>query len=373
MADTVSIAALRQEIWRKQVFEDRQDLLFFSNNRMMGEDEDNIVQILPDLKKTTGDRVTVGLVGKISGSPILGDSTGEGNETALNSYAESVEIDQARFLVRTTGKLDDQKSVINFLEQGRKQVAVAQAEFLENQIFMKLGGVTTTTLTRATNNGTSVYSAEATFSNTPNVVPPADEAAGVGDRYLCADSAGLDSLAATDVFTADLITRAKIKAMLANPRIAPLRIKGKEYYVMFLHPNQVYDLRHSSSSIWDQAQRDAQVRGDENPIFSGALGLYNGVLLYEHEYVPTAQATAAFSVGGTAVPAGVQAYRSLLCGKQAALMVETANSNVMVHEQFDYKQKNGVDLNFIGGIQKPTFNSLDYGVIAVDTGSTLGN
>lgn len=365
MANTVSIDALRQELWRKEVFADRMDKLFFHNKQLMGEGDNVVVQVMNNLKKDQGDTVTFGLVGKITDAPVTGDNELEGNEIALNSYSESVAIDQFRFGVRTTGRLDDQKSIIDFRKQGREKIAMAQAEFIENQIFMKLGGVSTTTLTRV--DGTT-YSANATWSNTATAVPAADEAAGTGERYVCADASGLDSIAATDIFTADLITKAKIKAQLAGPRIAPLRIDGQDFYVCFLHPWQVYDLRHGSSSIWDQAQRDAQTRGNSNPIFSGSLGIYNGVILHEHEYVPTVAASAAFGSGGTA--AGARAFRALLCGRQAAVMAEGSKSNIMDEETFDYGNKNGVAVNFIGGIQKPTFNSEDYGVVAIDTGAT---
>ena len=41
-----------------------------------------------------------------------------------------------------------------------------------------------------------------------------------------------------------------------------------------------------------------------------------------------------------------------------------------VEETFDYKNKVGFATGFMGGIQKTSFNSLDYGVIAIDTGAT---
>ncbi len=231
---------------------------------------------------------------------------------------------------------------------------------------MKMAGVTSTDLQDV---NSTVYSADATWSNSAPIVPAADEAAGTGDRYICSDSDGLDSLAATDILTLNLISRAKIKAQLSAPKIQPLRIGGENFYVMFIHPWQAYDLKAASTgNNWQQIQRDATERGKTNNIFTGALGVYDGVILHVHEYVPVCQASADFSPGATA--AGVQAFRSTLCGRQAISFAEASDSKEIVEERFDYRNKIGYATGLIGGIQKPAFNSLDYGVITVDTGAT---
>lgn len=365
MSNTVSIDALRPEIWQKELYADREDQLFFSRRQLMGEGDNTVVQVKSDLMKSQGDTVTFGLTGKIASSAVTGDNELEGNEVALNSYSDSVVIDQARFGVRLTGRLDSQKAAYDMRMDAKNKIGIAMREFIERQIFMKMGGVTTTTLTDV--NGT-VYSAQATWSNSPDAIPAADEASGTGNRYICADASGIDSLQSTDILTTNLITQARVKAKLADPRIEPLRIDGQDYYVMFIHPWQAADLKTASGSTWAQAQRDAQIRGDRNPIFTGALGIWDGVILHEHEYVPTCQSGSAFSSGGTAATA--QAFRALLCGRQAIAFAETKNSMLMVEETFDYKNKVGYAVNFIGGIQKPYFNSKNYAVIAVDTGAT---
>ena len=365
MANTQTIAALRPEIWQKELYKDVIDNLWFENKNMIGRDDNNIIQIKDELAKEQGDTVTFGLSAKLSGDGVNADNELEGNEEAIDSYSESVLIDQKRFGVRLKGKLDEQKASYDMRMDAKNKLGIRLSEFMERQYFMKLGGVTSTDLQDV--NGT-VYSTDATWSNSAPIVPAADEAAGTGDRYLCADSDGLDSLAATDVLTLDLITRIKAKAQLSSPKIRPLKINGEDIWVLLVHPWQGADLK-SAAGNWSLIQREAQVRGDKNPIFSGALGLYNGVVIHEHEYVPTCQAAADFSPGATA--AGVQAFRSLLCGRQAATTAETKHSKFFVEKPgFDYFNKIGYATGFIGGIQKPAFNSLDYGVIALDTGAT---
>lgn len=367
MANTVSTSNMRAQIWLKELMKDQQDSLYFTQRNMMGTDANNIIQVKDELKKSAGDRVTFGLTLKIGGG-ILGDSELEGNEAAVTSYAQSCIIDQVRNAVRLTGKLDEQKVAYDMRMDAKDQLLKWKTEFIERQIFMKMGGVTETNLTDV---GGVVYSTYATFSNSANPVPAADEAAGTGVRYVCAKSTGIDAIAATDILTTSLITKARVKASISSlgtPSLQPLRVGGKNYYVMFVHPWQAYDLKTASSSVWAQAQRDAQNRGDDNPIFTGALGIWDGVILHEHEYVPTCQASNDFDTAGT--DCAVRVVRALLCGRQAAVFAECQNPNGWVEETFDYKNKVGFETGLIGGIQKTAFNSVDYSVISVDTGVT---
>lgn len=369
MSNTISTANMRAQLWLKELNEDVADILYFNNRQMMGKEANNIIQVKEDLKNNAGDRVTFGLTIKIGGG-VNGDGELEGNEQAITSYAQSVIIDQKRNAVRLTGKLDEQKVAYDMRMDAKNQLAKWKAEFIERQIFMKMGGVNTLTLTDV---GSVVYSADAAWSNSANIVPAADEAAGTGLRYVCAKSTGIDAIASTDIMTTGLITKARIKGKftsLGTPAVQPLRIDGQDFFVMFMHPWQAYDLKTASGSIWAQAQRDAQLRGADNPIFIGSLGIWDGVILHEHEYVPTAAAGAAFSVGGTAVNSGARVFRALLTGKQAISFAECQNPNGFVEKEFDYENKVGFATGLIGGINKTAFNSIDYGIISLDTSAT---
>ena len=375
MANTTGSSSMRAQIYQKELFKDREDKLYFQANGMMGTDENNIIQVKNELKKEKGDTVNFAFTKKLNNAAVTGDNELEGNEEAIASYVDSVVISQARFAVRLAGRYDEQRIAYNMREDAKNKLSIRVNEFIEKQIFMKLGGVGTTTLTDISGN---VYSADCAFGASANAVVAAEEAAGYGAHYICADSAnGLDSLASTDILTTTIITKAKAKAMVGSggvPRIQPLKIKGREYYVMFVHPWQAIDLKTASGSVWAQAQREAQTRGDDNPVFTGSLGVWDGVILHEHEYVPTAASGAVFASGGTTISA-VRAFRSLLCGCQAGVMAECANSMMMVEKSFDYENKIGYAVNFIGGFQKPQFDSngttaCDYGVVTVDTAGT---
>lgn len=368
MANTISISGLRQQLWSKDLLD---DVIRDMENVMqfMGPDANNVIQVTRDLSKSKGDRESFGLVTRLVGDGVTGDDELEGNEESMTSYSQTVSIDQIRNAVRLKGKLDAQKVVYDQISSARENLRTWMKEFLARQMFLKLGGVTNTALVDT--NGV-VVGGRAAWSNTPDFIPDADEAAGSGNRYLNIAAASTTTLnATTHKMTLDFITKCAVKAKLANPKIQPISSGGDDFYVMYLHPLQVRDLRQSSD--WKTAQENAKVRSDKNPVFSGTLGYWSGVLLLENEFVPYLNvATAGNSFRGAAVGTvcAVNAARALLCGRQAALMAEASNPEALVVETFDYKNKDGVAGSFIGGIQKTSFNSKEFGVIACDTAAT---
>lgn len=374
MAKTVSNSSLRPQVWAKNLFTDAIANLYFMVNGMMGTDANNIVQVQEDLEKQKGDRVNFKLTKKLSGAGVSGDTELEGMEEKQNFHAESVLIDQKRNAIRLEGTLDEQINGYEMREEAKEGLRVWLTEFIERQFFLKLGGVTNTGLTDV--NGT-VVGTDCAWSNTPDFIPNADEAAGVGNRYLCANTGGTDVIASTDKITPDLIDRAKAKALTSDPKIMPLMINSKPYYVLFVHPWQLYDLRRNAE--WAQAMREAERRGEENPIFSGAEGVWNGVIIHAHEYVPFLN-IATFSGGSKSFrgasgsDANANIFRALFCGRQAVGYAKAKNlKKEWVEKNFDYDNQYGVATSLLGGVQKLVFNSIEYGVIAIDTAATALN
>lgn len=372
IGNSVSIDALRVELWSKELLE---DVMRDVENVMqfMGEDSANIVQVKRDLAKNKGDTQTFGLIARLSSDGVTGDNELEGNEEQMVSYSEQVLIDQIRNAVRLTGKLDAQKVIYDQIASSREVLRIWMKEYLARQIFLKLGGVTNTTLVDT--NGI-VVGGRAAWSNTPDFIPDADESNGSGKRYIRANTTGAgdgtDDFVAGDTMTLDEVTKASTAAKLANPKIQPFDNGGESFYVMYLHPLQARDIRKSSD--WKTANQTARERSEKNPVFRGAMGYWSNVLILENEFVPWLDVSVAgnsFRGAASGTACAVDAARALLCGRQAILYAEASNPEALVVEQFDYKNKDGVAASFIGGLQKAMFNSKEFGVIAVDSAAAV--
>lgn len=372
MANTVTIDALRQEVWSKDLLDDvMRDVK--NATRFMGEDTNNIIQVSRELKKQKGDTQTFGLVTRLSGDGVTGDDDLEGNEESQESFSESVSIDQIRNAVRLKGKLDAQKVVYDQIAVAREQNRIWMKEFLIRQFFFKAGSVTNTTLTDTTGKTVGV---RCSWSNTPDYIPDADTAyTGARLRYMNAGGVSAASMTSSHTMTLDTITNAATMAKLANPQIQPLEFDGDSFYVMYLHPLCARDIRKSSD--WKTAQENAQIRGEKNPVFRGALGYWSNVLLLENEFVPWLDVSVAgnsFRGASTGTDFAVDTARNLLCGRQAVLMAECSNPAALVARDFDFGNKEAVSCSFIGGLQKAMFacggstgtTAVEYGVIAVD-------
>jgi N4-gp56 family major capsid protein len=121
MSVSATIAGLRPELWRKQLFADVRDNLYVE--RFMGTTEQSMIQEMEDLKANAGTNISFGLGMKLSGNGITGDSTLEGNEEATQDYDEDVAVDQLRHAVRLTGNMEEQKSAYEMRTKAKNRLA----------------------------------------------------------------------------------------------------------------------------------------------------------------------------------------------------------------------------------------------------------
>lgn len=304
--------------------------------RFIGTSEQSMVQELEDFRKEKGSNISFGLGTKLSGAGITGDSTLEASEEAMVDYDEDVVIDQLRHAVRLTGRMDEQKNAYDMRTSAKNRLADWWAERIDAEILDKICGKTTST-----------------FSNTPT-------AAASSRSVFAGGQSAVGNVTSTMKMDCKCIDKAVQTAKLASPMVRPLRVNGKAHYVLILHPYDATNLRQDP--VWAQAQRDANVRGESNPIFDGSLGMYNGVVVHEHEYVYRTN-----DGSGSAYVA-----RNVLCGQQAAV-IAWGEEGRWVEKSFDYGNSWGISCGAIFGVIKPLFNSVDYGVITIFAASAAAS
>jgi N4-gp56 family major capsid protein len=335
---------LAVKVWAKKLFVEALKATYAS--KFMGKGSDALCQIRSELNKGAGDRITVGLRMQMTGTGVSGDGTLEGNEEALATYSDNIFIDQLRHAVRSGGKMSEQRVPFSVREEARSGLQDWWADRIDSWFFNQLAGNTLQTDTKYTGMQATVAPSNKVY---PASVNASDEL----------------SISTTDKFKLEYIDYAKELAETRTTPIRPLKINGQDKYVIFLHPYQVTDLRVATSSgQWLDIQKAAMDGGkvSENPIFTGALGEYNGVILHRSTRVPGGISNAGAAVANT--------RRAIFCGAQAALMAYGENGDgemSWVEELFDYKNQLGVSAGMIGGLKKATFNSVDHGVIVIPT------
>lgn len=351
---------LAVKVWSKKLYNEAYRKTFIG--KFIGRGEDALIQEKTDLKKSAGDKITCGLNIQLEGDGVEGDATLEGNEEALQFYDDSIFVNQLRHATRTKGKMTEQRVPYNLRSVSNDRLADWWARRMDTALFNHLCGNTAQTDTRYTGHN----SVSAPTSN----------------RQIWQGGQSDDqSLTSSHTFSLDLIDVARQKAETASvdsdtgPLIRPIRIGGDDMYVMFIHDYQVHDLRtNTATGQWLDIQKAAMQGGDvgKNPIFTGALGVYNGVILHKASRVTQ-------GVNSSTGAAVANTRRAVLCGAQAATIAfgsENGASRYTWHEEmFDYGNQLGVSAGCIWGLKKTKFipaddsstNAEDFGTVVVST------
>ena len=329
MPDTSTNTNLISQVYAKELDYEIGKMEFFKKFLGPG----NIIQKHVDFTKVKGSTYNYGLAMMMSNDGVTGDNTMAGNEEALTTYNDSVVIDQLRNAVVLTGRLDEQKAAYNLRELAKRQLSEWFPDRMERICVNHLCGVTTETFPAA---GIAPNAANWLIGN---------------DTTLTAES----SLTSSMPFTASHISKAKIMAMMASPKIKPVKTDGGEYYVMFIHPYQVHYLK--SDPDWQAKNWFAHDRGLTNPIFTGALGIYDGVVCHEHDRLYWSSTIDSGTLDGA---------RAVLCGQSALIYAEGAGPS-WDEETRDFGNKYAACVGKIFGIKKVRYNSKDYATITVST------
>jgi N4-gp56 family major capsid protein len=174
------------------------------------------------------------------------------------------------------------------------------------------------------------------------------------------NATGINDIDATDKLTTTVISKAKVKAqtLLMKPAFT---IAGQPYFGMVIDEFQAYDLK--GDSVWTQAQREAMPRGIDNPLFSGALGHWDGVVIYQNGRVPRAL---------NANSPTVYCSKAVLFGSGAAVF-GLGRAPRWVPEQFDYENEWGTSISIVYGHAKVTLDNIDTGLVNVITAASDPN
>lgn len=348
-------------VWSRDVWKTARDGMFIK--KFIGSDENSVIQRITELTKTEkGEQVIMHLVADLVEDGVIGDNEREGNEEAMQSYSQVLNIDLITHSVRNKGKLAEQKTVIKFREMGRDRLSYWLANRVDQLAFLTMSGISYA----FQNNG-----APRVNSPFPNLAFAADVAAPTSKRHLMWDGTSLAtsntaSIASTYVPSYKMIV--DLVAYAKEQYIKPLMAGGKEYYVMFVQPGTLAALKKDAD--YQRAVVGVATKaGEQSPWFTGATVTIDGVVLHEHRLVYNTKGAAAASKWG----AGglVNGSRSLLCGAQALGMADIGTPE-WTEKMFQYDSQQGINIDKMFGLLKPKFYSTysgsveDFGVLSVD-------
>lgn len=286
----------------------------------MRPDPNSILEVKQNLEGKTGDRIDFTLARQLSGNGVQGDTTLEGSEEAVSWFTTNVVIDQFRNAVRFAGRMSERRTAFDQRKTAKQLLKDWLAAFIDNRVFTTL----TTSPTR------SEFGGDATSTAT---------------------------IESGDYLTLALISRTKTRARKVTPQIFPVAIEGSDYFLLLVAPDVLYDLK-TFDPAWAQAQREAEVRGKANPLFTGAEGVWDGVVIRSSTRVPL---TTNWGSGNT-----LNGAENLFAGRQAGVFA-WGQKPEWVEQSFDFGARTGFAIGALFEIAKATFNAQDNGSINVRT------
>jgi len=345
--------------WSAVLFTDMARESYFGS-RFMSKSEDarTPIQVLTELESEAGDTVTVTLFGQLKQKPTYGDDVIRGKEEALQPFTDKVSIDQVRCGVNAGGRMTRKRTLHDLRAIARSKMGEWWARWSDEVTMIYLAGA------RGINEDFIEDTDYAGFAGNSLQSPDTAHVLYGGD----ADS--FATISNNDQMSLKLLDRAQTKAKTSGGgsdgkvRIRPMRINGEDRFVCVMHPFQEYDLRtNTNTGQWIDIQKAANSRGTDNPIFTGALGMYNGTVLHSHE------AVIRFNNAGadTLQPAA----RAVFMGRQAMLMAFGSPGSGLRFDWNEETEDRGnqvvITSGTILGMKKSRFKNADFGSYALDT------
>ena len=368
MSNTVFVrggshSASVEEVWGEKTWRQAEKDAYFNDGRFVGTDSNSIIQINMDLTKHKGDQINTPLRARLIGDGKVDDAAIEGQEKALTFHNCQTTIHKRKEAVRLDGEMTERRTKIKLRSEAKDALGLWHAETRDTDILLGLSGIANAVGTIAISEPTAnrlFVGGQKTDGSTG--------VESVGTDALITNAAG-EHLFGTLVLS-HLKRMAQKDGGSSYGKIRPVVIRGKKYYVYFASPWQVKSLKMEQA--WINAQKDANVRGENNPLFSGACGIWDGIIVHEYDKILLRTGDAVgtdpstYFESGDPVANGLTVARGLFCGAQAGILAYGRKIG-WKEKVFEYDSQFGVEVSSIYGFTKANFNSEDFAVIACDT------
>lgn len=348
-------------VWSRDVWSAARDQMFIKN--FIGTGENALIQRITELTKTEkGEKVLMHLVADLVEDGVIGDNEREGNEEAMQSYSQEITIDLLTHSVRNKGKLAEQKTVINFRKMGKDRLAFWLANRCDQLAFLTMAGISYA----FKNNG-----APRVGSPFPNLAFAADVSAPTSKRALMFDGTSLAASVTGNITTSFVPKYTMIVDLIAYAKehyIKPLKSGGKDYFVLFVHPQTLAALK-KDPDYQRAVVAVATKAGLDSPWFTGATVTVDGAVIHEHNLVYNTKGAASGSKWGSG--GLVNGTRTMLCGAQALGMADLGAPE-WTEKLFQYDSQQGINIDKMLGLLKPKFYSIydgsteDFGIVTCD-------
>jgi N4-gp56 family major capsid protein len=328
--------------------------------KLMGKSADSIVQIKTETSKGKGDTIKFNLRAPLNGDGFTEGQRGTGNGENLTFHQASVIINELGHIAQPTSEftIDAQRVPFEPRDEGRDALVEWFAKRISVTAFNHWCGYLPA--------NSAPYGVKYTGNNT--VVAHSSTRKVWATASVTAD----ESLGSSDKANLNMIDRAKTLAALGDNQLRPAMVGGQPKFLSYFHPQQIEDITtNTTTGQWFSIQQAALQGGliTKNPIFTGAIGDYKGVIMRQTQDVT-------LGVNSSTGVSVANVRRAVMLGAQAGVCAYTSRGNPgqgkyrWTEKYDDHDRVLEMGSWTIWGFVKPQFNSVDQGTITMSSYSS---
>ena len=336
MAETTAATGLTPQQWDDEFFMEYVRETRFQPYK--GTSENAVIHVKQDLVMKKGHKLTFALVNRLQGDGRQDNEELEGFEEELGSRSHALTVRPLRHAVVIT-EWDEQKSAIDLMNASKTALKLLFMEKERDHVIRAMHSINRVTYASASEAQKDAWLVD----NADRVLFGALNSNNASNDHS-ASLANIDNTA--DKFTGDTLKLLKRLAQTCSPKIHPIRLKkDEEWYVVFCGALTFRDFANSSGV--QQVNRDARVRGLDNPLFTGGELVLDGCIVKEIPEIPIMTGVGA---------GGIDVSPVFLCGAQA-VGIGYARRFKSTTQSRDHGFRNGVGGREIRGIEKLLFGT----------------
>ena len=333
------------KLWDRVAHQQTFSRLVFRQNNLIGKDIggegklDGDVPYFPIVekeefgKRKKGDRVRMHLFRQLSGTPIYEAATRAGNETTMVIDTQDVDVSVAWIGNKINDyAASDIRTQFNLEQKCLELLGTRMARWLDNEFFY------TYYYGYSQNNiGNSISGCSATRHTNWLY------ASGASPGWTAAKEGGMDS---DHKMSTRVINMGKVY-LTEHLNAPPIMWKGKACYLAFVHSFQNNDLFEDPT--WVASAQRAAMPGDDNPLWTGAVGMWNNVWIHVADQIDSANGTWSSSDG---VEGGENVRRAIFTGAHALAFGIGQEAKRTVLNEDDHQSNLARGLEVIYGVKR---------------------
>ena len=306
-----------QTIWSDAVYEYGLENNFFTPFLGGKKDKNALIVMDSSLLTKKGGTMIFEARNILDGGGQGDDGDTRGNEQAITRRNMSVTIHQRQTSTVSAGALSEQLTKTDFRQDSRVELGTWIKEIMEDDMVTSMAG-----LYNENSGGAAIQTINESYPTSDRIYYGGQNAAGtLGNSgvSLLTDALLTAGTQANNLMGTNIMEAIKRRMIAAVPRMRPVALhdltksnpddvrSGKnlgpvlaQVFVVLMSPLQIKAIRaETGATSWKVMQQNAQLRGNLNPIFSGASFYHDGMLVFEYDRIPTRT-----GAGGTTLAEG---------------------------------------------------------------------